>query len=177
VPVDDVPAKASFILRLLHEAARLRPDSEMAAYGPLLSELPAGKDRMSGTTTLVISILERIWASQKGLAPLAQRLDPEASSGTRVGPKASAPWPASGPPMAGPAHMGHLPVKRSSIHRLIAAFPAAMSKQRPGPSPSLSWSLRARTNSHPVGAHRSRTTIPHTSDRAQGGETILATRL
>lgn len=78
LPVDDVPAKASFILRLLHEAARLRPDSETSAFAPLLSELPVGRDRLSGTTTLVISILERIWASQKGQAPLAQRLDPEA---------------------------------------------------------------------------------------------------
>lgn len=78
LPVDDVPAKASFILRLLHEAARLQPDSELASYGPLLSELPVGKDRLSGTTTLVISILERIWASQRGRPPLAQRLDPEA---------------------------------------------------------------------------------------------------
>jgi hypothetical protein len=78
LPVDDVPAKAAFMLRLLHEAARLRLDSEMAAYGPLLSELPVGKDRLSGTTTLVVSLLERIWASQRGLPPLAQRLDPEA---------------------------------------------------------------------------------------------------
>ena len=60
---------------------------------------------------------------------------------------------------------------------LIARSPAAVPKRRPGSSPSASWHSPARTNSHSVGARSSRTSIPHTADRAQAGETILQRRL
>jgi putative transposase len=51
--------------------------------------------------------------------------------------------------------------------RLTTAFPADISEQCPGLSPSLSWPCRTRTTSHSVGAHSSRTIIPHAAGRAQ----------
>jgi hypothetical protein len=67
-------------------------------------------------------------------------------------------------------HMGHL--LSSCDDQLIRQSPA-VSKRRPGLSPSPSWQLRTRTTSHPVGAHGSRTTIPLPAGRAQEGETSL----
>jgi hypothetical protein len=37
----------------------------------------------------------------------------------------------------------------------------------------VSWHSPASTNSHSAGAHGSRTSIPHTAEGAQAGETIL----
>jgi len=58
-------------------------------------------------------------------------------------------------------------LRQGRDYRLTMAFPADISEQCPGLSPSLSWPCRTRTTSHSVGAHGSRTTIPLTAGRAQ----------
>ena len=71
-------------------------------------------------------------------------------------------------------HMGHF--LSSCDDQLIRQSPA-VSKRRPGLSPSLSWRVRTRTTSHPVGAHGSRTTIPLPAGRGSGGRDHSYVRL
>ena len=74
IGVDDVPAKVSFILRLMAAAMRVRHCMEDGTIVTLMAMEPVNEDRKLSVATQSIAVLRDVWLGRGPLPPVAQRL-------------------------------------------------------------------------------------------------------
>lgn len=76
-PVEDVPAKVAFVLRLLNEAARARHDTGDGALRALIPMVPDDRKAVDDVSKLALVILTQVWTGQQTAPALVQRFRPD----------------------------------------------------------------------------------------------------
>ena len=75
IGVDDVPAKVSFILRLMGAAMRVRHCMGDGSILSLMAMEPVNEDRMLSVAVQSVAVLRDVWLGRWSLPPVVQRLN------------------------------------------------------------------------------------------------------